>query len=86
MSEQADKLATDDISQMAYYRKEGYFQNTPEPYADLGDIAAGRKPGRESDKERTIAINLGLALEDMATAVLVHDRALKKGLGTELPL
>ena len=65
---EAQKLATDDLSQMCYYRLEGYFQDTPEPYADLGEIAAGKKPGRESNEERTIAINLGLALDDMATA------------------
>jgi ornithine cyclodeaminase/alanine dehydrogenase len=83
---EADKLATDDVSQMAYYRAEGYFQTTPEPYADLGDIVAGNKPGRESDRERTIAINLGLALDDMATAIRIFERARKKGIGTELPL
>lgn len=83
---QADKLATDDVAQMSYYRKEGYFRSTPEPYADLGAIAAGKKPGRESPDERTISINLGLAAEDMATAILIYKAAVKKGLGTKLPL
>jgi len=83
---EADKLATDDLSQMGYYRQEGYFQETPEPYADLGEIVAGKKPGRESEEERAISINLGLALDDMATAILVYRRAVEKGLGTELPL
>ena len=83
---QADKLATDDMGQMSYYRKAGYFGETPQPYADLGEIVVGKKPGRESDSERTIAINLGLALDDMATAPLVYTLARKKGIGTELPL
>jgi alanine dehydrogenase len=52
----------------------------------LGEIAAGEKPGRESKFERTITINLGLALEDMATAILVYQRALSKGIGVVLPL
>jgi hypothetical protein len=30
---------------MHYYRQEGYFKETPEPYADLGEIVAGLKPG-----------------------------------------
>ena len=64
-----DKLATDDRAQMRYYRHEGYFKETPEPYADLGEIAAGLKPGRESPDECTMSINLGLALDDMATAI-----------------
>lgn len=84
--EQADKLATDDLAQMEYYRKEGYFGCTPKPYADLGEIAAGKKPGRQNDDERTISMNLGLALDDMATAILIYNEARKRGIGTELPL
>lgn len=83
---QADKLATDDISQMGYYRTAGYFKDTPEPYADLGEIVAGKKPGRESPEERTICINLGLALDDMATAILIYKKAKESGIGTELQL
>ncbi len=84
--QEIDKLATDDIAQMAYYRQEGYFQDTPRPYADLGEIAAGKKPGRESDDERTMSMNLGLALDDMATAIRVYQRARGQGIGVELPL
>ena len=83
---EADRLATDDREQMEYYRREGYFQDTPEPYADLGEIVVGKKPGRESPEERTFGINLGLALEDMATAILVYQRAVEQGIGMELPL
>jgi len=81
-----DKVATDDLSQMRYYRQEGYFKETPEPYADLGEIAAGIKPGREAENERTAAINLGLALDDMATAIRIYQRAKERGIGKELPL
>jgi ornithine cyclodeaminase/alanine dehydrogenase-like protein (mu-crystallin family) len=83
---EADKLATDDVTQLSYYRKAGYFQDTPEPYADLGEITTGRRPGRESAEERTLCVNLGLALEDMATAIRVLQRARELGIGTELPL
>ena len=54
-----------------------------EPVSDLADAA---KPGRESPAERTICINLGLALDDMATAPLVYNRAVDLGLGRQLPL
>jgi ornithine cyclodeaminase/alanine dehydrogenase-like protein (mu-crystallin family) len=81
-----DKIATDDLSQMAYYRHEGYFKQTPEAYADLGEIAAGKKPGRENAGERIAAINLGLALDDMATAIRIYKRAKEMGIGRELPL
>lgn len=83
---EADKLATDDIDQLGYYRKAGYFRSTPQPYADLGEIVAGKKPGRQSDEERTICINLGLALDDMATAILIYRKARERGIGTDLPL
>jgi ornithine cyclodeaminase/alanine dehydrogenase-like protein (mu-crystallin family) len=83
---QADKLATDDIKQMEYYRQAGYFKDTPQPYADLGTIVAGKKPGREKADERTICINLGIALDDMATAILIYRKASELGIGTELPL
>ena len=83
---QADKLATDDVGQLDFYRSVGFFGETPAPYADLGEIASGRKPGRESAEERTLCMNLGLALEDMATAILVDRKAREQGIGTELPL
>ncbi len=83
---QIDKLATDDHDQMRYYRTAGYFQATPEPYADLGQIAAGLKPGRENAAERTMSINLGIALDDMATAIRIYQAARERGLGQELAL
>jgi len=81
-----DRIATDDREQFTHYRGLGYFQTTPEPYAELGELVAGQKPGREREDERTIAINLGLALEDMAVAPEVYRRAMKLGLGTRLEL
>lgn len=83
---EVDKLATDDLAQMRFVREQGYFRDTPEPYADLGAIVTGRRPGRESPHERTIAMNLGLALDDMATAIRVYERAQRMGIGRELPL
>jgi len=79
-----DKLATDDLAQLRYYREEDYFRETPEVYADLGELVGGKQPGRQSRHERTAAINLGLALEDMATAIQVYHRARAQGIGREL--
>ena len=80
------KFTTDDIAQLEHYRHLGYFQSIPPIYAALGEIVAGKKPGRQTKRERTIACNLGLALDDIATAPIVYQRALDKGLGTWLPL
>jgi ornithine cyclodeaminase/alanine dehydrogenase len=84
--QEADKFCTDDVPQLHHYRDLGYFQNIPPVHADLGELVTGRKPGREEPQERTIACNLGIALDDMATAPLIYERAIKKGIGTCLPL
>ena len=83
---EADKFCTDDVPQLRHYRDLGYFQDIPAIHADLGELVTGRKPGREKAEERTTACNLGLALEDMAVAPLIYERALEKGIGTWLPL
>lgn len=82
---QFDLIATDDKAQFQYYRKTGYFKKTPAPYADLGELAAGRRRGRTSARQRTASINLGLALEDMATAIRIYEKARARGIGRELP-
>jgi ornithine cyclodeaminase/alanine dehydrogenase-like protein (mu-crystallin family) len=82
----ADKFFTDDISQMMYYKKEGYFKGIPEKVMDLGDLVAKKCPGRENESERIISVNLGLALDDMAVAPLIHKKALESGLGKTLEL
>ncbi len=84
--QEVDKFCTDDIPQLEYYRRAGYFQSIPPIHASLGELVTGQKSGRESAVERTIACNLGLALDDMATAPLVYRRAVERGLGTWLPL
>jgi ornithine cyclodeaminase/alanine dehydrogenase len=83
---QMDRISTDDHAQFQYYKSVGYFQQTPDPYADLGELVAGLKPGRRNEKERTLAINLGLAMDDMAVAPEIYRRAKDKGLGMQLPL
>ena len=83
---EADLLTTDDTAQFAWYqRRSGYFRDTPTPAADLGDVVAG-KVGRRGERDRIIAIHLGLALEDMSTAKLVYDRARAAGIGVELEM
>jgi ornithine cyclodeaminase/alanine dehydrogenase-like protein (mu-crystallin family) len=83
---QMDRISTDDIAQFEYYKTIGYLKETPQPYADLGELVSGQKPGREREDERTLAINLGLALDDMAVAPEIFRKAKEKGIGTWLPL
>jgi len=83
---EVDKFCTDDLKQFEYYQSVGYFQDVPQIHADLGELVTGIKSGRESAKERTIACNLGLALDDMAVAPTIYHRAVEMGIGTWLPL
>ena len=84
---EADRLTTDDTAQFAYYQSQGgYFGDTPMPHAELGDVIAGKAAGRRAESDRIIAIHLGLALEDMATAKLIYDRARAGGIGVELEM
>jgi ornithine cyclodeaminase/alanine dehydrogenase-like protein (mu-crystallin family) len=79
-------FCTDDVPQLHHYRDLGYFQDIPPIYADLGELVTGKKPGRQNSQERTLACNLGIALDDIATAALIYARALERGIGTWLPL
>jgi ornithine cyclodeaminase/alanine dehydrogenase-like protein (mu-crystallin family) len=81
-----DKFCIDDIQQLWYYKRQGYFSNIPKVYAELGEIVVGEKNGRLHKSERIMSMNLGLAIEDIATAKLVLDRANKTGAGIRLPL
>jgi ornithine cyclodeaminase/alanine dehydrogenase-like protein (mu-crystallin family) len=81
---EVDKFCTDDIPQMDFAKSMGFFKEIPPVYAELADLVSGRRPGRENARERTMACNLGLALDDMATAPLVLRRAREMGLGTRL--
>ena len=49
-----------------------------EIFAEVGEVVSGAKPGRQSDEEVTLFKSLGLAVEDVATAELVHRKALEE--------
>jgi ornithine cyclodeaminase/alanine dehydrogenase len=83
---EASKFCTDDTPQLYLYQQNGYLQNIPNIHADLGELVSGQKPGREIPEERTITANLGNALDDMAVAPLIYQRAVEKEVGTWLEL
>ncbi len=82
----ADLLVTDDVHQLRYYRDVGYFRDTPNIGLDLGAIVAGKEQGRTAPAQRIIAVNLGIAIEDLAVAVRLLERARALEIGVELPL
>jgi ornithine cyclodeaminase/alanine dehydrogenase-like protein (mu-crystallin family) len=48
-------------------------------FAELGEVVAGTRPGRQSDGEITLFKSLGLAVEDVVAADLVYRKALAGG-------
>ena len=50
-------------------------------YAELGEVVAGKKPGRESDQEIIIFDSTGMALQDVASAALLYEKAERQGCG-----
>jgi ornithine cyclodeaminase/alanine dehydrogenase-like protein (mu-crystallin family) len=55
-------------------------------YAELGEIVAGRKPGRTSADEITIFDSTGTALQDVAAAIMVYEKAVAAGAGQRVNL
>jgi len=55
-------------------------------HAELGEIVAGRKPGRESADEVIVFDSTGMALQDVATAANVYEKAIRECAGTSLRL
>jgi len=52
---------------------------------ELQDVVAGRVNGRPSEESITLFESMGLALEDIAAAHLVYNKAKAQGIGQELP-
>lgn len=55
-------------------------------YGSLGEVVAGIKKGRENDQEITVFDSTGLALQDLFTAAMVYEEALKRGVGKDIKI
>jgi len=85
---ECDKFCSDDVSEMLATRAQGHcFGGIPDAiHADLGELAAHIKPGRESPAERIFSMNMGIALDDIVTVQAICERAVTAGVGLRLPL
>jgi alanine dehydrogenase len=54
--------------------------------AEIGEVLAGSKTGRSSPEEITLYKSVGVAIQDIATANLVYQKALQQKVGTEVIL
>ncbi len=80
-----DIVLTDDYGQIEDARdKEHKFQGVTRIDADIAELISAGKGRRMNDDERILAFNLGIALEDVATAAAILNRAREKRVGVVL--
>jgi ornithine cyclodeaminase/alanine dehydrogenase-like protein (mu-crystallin family) len=86
----ADKFVVDswlhckNKSDMQRMLKEN-FLSAGDLYAELPELLAGKKPGRQTDSERIFVRAIGLVNQDIAMAQHIYQQALAQGVGTRLP-
>jgi ornithine cyclodeaminase/alanine dehydrogenase-like protein (mu-crystallin family) len=55
-------------------------------HAELADVVTGRRPGRTRPDEITVFDSCGTALQDVAAAIVVYEKACVSGRGTDVKL
>ena len=58
----------------------------PGTIAEVGEVIAGLRPGRQSQDEITVYKSTGIGFEDAVVARIVYDAAVAAGVGTEVAL
>ena len=82
-----DLVLTDDYGQIKDARRnEGKFPGVTRVDSEVAELVAHGTGARTSDEQRILVFNLGIALEDLATAIEILDRAEKADVGTLLPI
>jgi alanine dehydrogenase len=81
-----NKIVTDLTEQCAvmgdlHHALEAGVVTASDVYAELGEVVAGKKLGRESDEEIVIFDSTGMALQDVSAAAFVFEKADRQGSG-----
>ncbi len=82
----ASKVVVDSLDQCAIIGdlklalKEGLMTKA-DAHAEIGEVIAGRKPGRENREEVIVFDSTGTALQDVAAAAIVYERAVATDRG-----
>lgn len=87
----SSKLVVDILEQSAtigelHHALESGIVTRDHVHAELGEIIAGRKAGRTSDDEVIVFDSTGTALQDVASAVIVYEKAMLSGIGMRVNL
>ena len=64
-----DKVFADDTGHVCHFKNFDKFRC----FAEVSDVINGKKPGREHDKERILAYNIGISLHDINFAAHIYE-------------
>lgn len=64
-----DKVYADDTGHVCHFKNFDKFKN----FAEVNEVVNGLKPGRESDKERILAYNIGISIHDINFAAHIYE-------------
>jgi len=83
------KIVTDILEQCAvmgdlHHALDAGLIGKDDVHAELGEVVAGKKVGRESDNEIIVFDSTGMALQDVAAAARVYEKAQEQGSGMRL--
>lgn len=65
-----DKVFADDYGHVKHFRYFDKFRS----FAEVSDVVNGKKPGRESNEERILVYNIGIALHDIYYAGKIYNK------------
>jgi alanine dehydrogenase len=83
------KIVTDVLQQCAtigdlHHALQAGVVTMADVYGELGEVVAGQKEGRTSEKEVIVFDSTGMALQDVAAAAIVHEKAVLAKFGITL--
>ncbi len=76
-----DKIYADDVGHVQHFKNFERFKQ----FAEVSDVVNGDAPGRECDKERILAYNIGVSIHDINYAASVYRLMEKSGALQSLP-
>jgi alanine dehydrogenase len=85
----SNKIVVDVLEQCAaigdlHHALEAGLVERADVHAELGQVVAGQKAGRTTEEEITIFDSTGMALQDVAAAAVVYEKARSAGRGVRL--
>ena len=76
-----DKVFADDTGHVCHFKN---FNRFPK-FAEVSEVVNGKKPGRENDRERILAYNIGISIQDIEFAGNIYKMLEKNGTLATLP-